>query len=64
MPALVCDGILSVLILEDWQVDIWPLGSLLGCQAWHVCLEPPDLSDIDATDEEVDAELVTFESMI
>ena len=27
-----------------------------GCQPWYRCLEPPNLSDIDDTDEEVDTE--------
>ena len=35
----------------------WPLDSLQHCQPWFECLEPPDLLDLDDTDEEVDTEL-------
>ena len=35
---------------------MWPLVSLQGHWPWHGCLEPPNLSDTDTTDEEVDAE--------
>ena len=41
-------------------IFMWPLVSLGGWQPWHRCLEPPDTSDTDATDEEVDAELLSL----
>ena len=36
----------------------WPPVSLWGHQPWCGCLEPLDLSDINATDEAIDAELL------
>ena len=39
---------------------MWSLVSLWGHWPWHGCLEPPNLSDTDATDEEVDAELMSL----
>ena len=39
---------------------MWPLVSLWGQWPWCGCLEPPDPSDTDATDEEVDAELLSL----
>ena len=39
---------------------MWPLVFLWGHQPWHGCLEPPDFTDTDATDEEVDAELLSL----
>ena len=54
-------GILSILILEDWEVYLHVAQvSLWGLQPKHGCLEPPSLSDTDATDEEVDAELLSL----
>ena len=41
-------------------IFIWPPGSLWSCQPWCGCLEPPNPSDIDATDEEVHAELLSL----
>ena len=41
-------------------VFIWPPGSLWGHWPWCGHLEPPNRSDIDATDEEVDAELLSL----
>ena len=41
-------------------IFIWPPVSLWGCQPWCGCLEPPDLSDTDATDEDVDTELLSL----
>ena len=38
----------------------WPPVSLWGCWPSHGCLEPPDLPDTDATDEEVDAKLLSL----
>ena len=61
MPTLVCDSILGVLILEDWEVDLhmasgFPAGPL--AMAWS--LDSPDVSEIKATDEDVDAELLSL----
>ena len=36
------------------------MGSLWGSWPWHECLGPPDPSDIDATDEEAEAELLSL----
>ena len=41
-------------------IFIWPLHSQWGHQPWHECLEPPDLSDLDDTNKEVDAELCSL----
>ena len=38
-------------------IFIWPLDSWWGHWLWHRCLEPPDLSDLNGTDEEGDAKL-------
>ena len=35
-------------------IFILPPDSLWGCQPWYECLEPPDLLDLDDTDEKVD----------
>ena len=42
-----------------WLIFIWPPDSL-WCWPQCVCLEPPDLSDLDDTDEEVDTELLSL----
>ena len=36
----------------------WPLDSQQGHWPWHECLEPPDLSDLNDTDAEVDGEVL------
>ena len=36
---------------------MWPPDCLQCHQPWCECLEPPDLLDLDDTDEEIDAEL-------
>ena len=38
-------------------IFIWPPDFLWHCWPWCGCLKPLDLSDLDDTDEEVDAEL-------
>ena len=59
VPALtlIADGIFCVLIYEDWQIDFHMASYLPTVSAKCECLEPPDLSDLDDTNEEVDAEL-------
>ena len=44
-------------------IFIWPPSSLWGCQPWCGHLEPPNPSDIDNTDEEVDAELWSLSNL-
>ena len=39
---------------------MWPPVSLWGCLSWHECLEPPNLSHTDTTDEDIDAELLSL----
>ena len=39
---------------------MWPPGSQQGCQLWRECLNPPGLSHIDDTDDEVDAVLLSL----
>ena len=41
-------------------IFIWPPGSLRGHWPWCGCLELSNPSDIDATDQEVDAELLSL----
>ena len=41
-------------------IFIWPPGSLQGCLPWHGCLDHPDLSDIEDTDDEVDTVLLSL----
>ena len=41
-------------------IFMWPPVSLLGWWPWCGHLEPPDPSDTDATDEEIDAELLSL----
>ena len=62
-PTLVCDGILNILILEYWWVylHVAPF-SLLGHCPWYGCLEPPDLSDTDATDEKLMLKFCHFQT--
>ena len=59
MPTLVCDGIFCVLILEDWQVDLHMASGFPVRAVSHSVngLDPPDLSDLDDSDEEVNAVL-------
>ena len=45
-------------------IFIWPPVSLQGCWLQCGCLKPSDLSDTDATDEEVDAELLSLSKPI
>ena len=54
---------LASLVFEDWQVylHVAPSFPMQGNLPWHECLEPPDLSDTDATDEDMDnAELISL----
>ena len=53
-------SLLSSSLKTGRLIFIWPPGSLWGHWPWHGCLEPPRPSDIDATDEEVDAELLSL----
>ena len=43
----------------DRLIFIWPTATLQGHQPCHGCLKPPNPSHIDATDEEVDAEILS-----
>ena len=47
----------SLSLKIDKLIFIWPLDSWQGCWPQHGCLEPPNLSDLNDTDEEVDTEL-------
>ena len=53
-------SLVSSSLKTDRLIFMCPLGSLWVCQPWLGCLEPPNFSDIDATDEEVDAELLSL----
>ena len=58
MAALISDGVFHMSSLKTGRlIFTWPLDSLWHCQPQLECLEPPDLSDLDDTDEEVDTEL-------
>ena len=60
MPTLICDGVLCVFILEDWQVD-FHMASRLPVALTMVCMPgASDLLDLDDTDEEVDTELLSL----
>ena len=41
-------------------IFIWPPGSWWEHQPWCGCLDPPDLSDLNDTDDEVDAVLLSL----
>ena len=50
---------MSLSLKTGRSIFIWPPGSL-QCQPQCACLEPPHLSDLDDTDEEVGTELLSL----